>query len=30
MIMKEKVIKFVTNRWFGFVAGLVIAMLYMW
>lgn len=29
-IMKEKVIRFVTNRWFGFVAGLVIAMLYMW
>lgn len=28
--MKEKVIKFVTNRWFGFVTGLVIAMLYMW
>lgn len=28
--MKEKVIRFVTNRWFGFVAGLVIAMLYMW
>jgi len=28
--MKEKVIRFVTDRWFGFVAGLVIAMLYMW
>ena len=28
--MKEKVIRFVTNRWFGFAAGQVIAMLYMW